>query len=657
MNLVSENNSRFFFCSPNEALLTLQFADKVEQTVLYPAGISNYFRLTAGNVAIKDINNTSGYISRVPSVLPIALTFTTKLYSKARINFQVPIHGGGSLTMLRTRRQLRQFRSDLSILKCVGASPDDYLIALYPGIYQDPMDLEKICVNYLSSQYLGSYPIILHFTTIAQWREFRLFLPNFNPSTLLVCFLYDRSNAKELSKYIKNDIPNAVIIESFGQAADLLGVLNDCVLSKYDFFLNLDFAYSYGLFRYDRFAKLFTRRALVDLFGDSCQISRIRSVFEGDHSIGVVGPLTHRSAINCRAETDSEENHLAQEDFYASHMFWMRSAAVQPPSMPQQPAFGSSSPMSSGAFSQLLLSMARHANYLLADIPPVGEERIPQRSRALNEDSGLRLCDQTFNSAGFLGRPEGYDIKALKTGSTNFEGQRVCLFCAYVEGGTLRNGVKQYLTALKQSGFKTVLIAALDRNLAFQVDFDELDADIVLVRDNVGFDFAAWAHCMKHYSSLWNAAQIVFANDSMLPVAGMSQFLSRFSHSHSSIIAATDSFYCRHHFQSYLFSIDQYALKNKTVRRTFDSIRVWREKSDVISRYELTFYKIFQNAGLSIKILFPVGNFARPDDDIELLSTPHHKYRELIACGFPLIKRQYAPSINATLNNNKGAIK
>jgi glycosyltransferase involved in cell wall biosynthesis len=227
------------------------------------------------------------------------------------------------------------------------------------------------------------------------------------------------------------------------------------------------------------------------------------------------------------------------------------------------------------------------------------------------------------------------EIRHLKTGASFVE-KEVCLFVALAAQGRIQPHVLRYLGSLQKSGMVVILIAIVD---SFSQDLDALcipEADHVLVRQNHGWDFAAWSHALKELPSIWGARLLLFANDSVFgPVhAGAFQdVLERLRGSPADVVALTESSERQWHVQSYFFALKGQALARAEVYRFWDEVQSVREKQEVIDRYETGFSRAVKSAGLSTQILFPV----QPNAEQRPNPTLFH-WRELLKRGFPFVK-------------------
>jgi glycosyltransferase involved in cell wall biosynthesis len=211
------------------------------------------------------------------------------------------------------------------------------------------------------------------------------------------------------------------------------------------------------------------------------------------------------------------------------------------------------------------------------------------------------------------------------------KGRTVALFVAHLSDGRLKPNVGFYLRALVDADVGVVLIAATDRPFAIDPNLKTRLAGIY-VRENRGFDFAAWAHLMHAEPGVFAADMLLLLNDSL--IGPFSQFafealLERIRTLSADVVGAIDS--CEHgwHLQSFFLALKRPALSSFALQAFFHQVRTLDDRDQVIRAYEVTFAPRMQAAGLVCKALFPSGDGTNP--------AVFH-WRRLINAGFPFVK-------------------
>ncbi|MDQ0346409.1 rhamnan synthesis F family protein [Ancylobacter vacuolatus] len=203
------------------------------------------------------------------------------------------------------------------------------------------------------------------------------------------------------------------------------------------------------------------------------------------------------------------------------------------------------------------------------------------------------------------------------------------LFVTHAPGGTIKPHVGRYIDALKNCGLSVVLIIVADRG--HEVDpADMADrVDGLVIRENGGLDFAAWAH-VAGLVDLSGVRLLGLINDSLVGPfsdAAMQAVMARVRASEAQIVSLTDNYEFRHHLQSYfLVAKDQGVAE---LAAFLSGVQWLQSKQDVILSYELNVLAAFQTKGLTSEALFPSRGHTNPTTT---------QWRELIEQGFPFIK-------------------
>jgi lipopolysaccharide biosynthesis protein len=206
----------------------------------------------------------------------------------------------------------------------------------------------------------------------------------------------------------------------------------------------------------------------------------------------------------------------------------------------------------------------------------------------------------------------------------------IALFVTHSPDGRLKPHVRHHLEALRRHGIAAVLIVAAD------AEFREADVALLVdglyVRQNVGYDFAAWAHVLRANPNLLDADILYLINDSTIGPLNDRKFGEVLRHvraSGSDVIGLTDSYERGWHIQSYFVALKRAALASAALQTFIDGVKNLAEKRDVVNAYEGRFAPMLQAAGLSCEVLFPAGKAYNPS----LVD-----WRELIGSGLPFVK-------------------
>jgi hypothetical protein len=254
-------------------------------------------------------------------------------------------------------------------------------------------------------------------------------------------------------------------------------------------------------------------------------------------------------------------------------------------------------------------------------------------------------------------------------------GRRVVVFCHFDGRGRVAEHVRRYLTALVEAGLSVVFVTNAGRL--------EPEADAwlrprcawIVVRRNIGFDFAAWRDGMVVAGLPTAETELLcIANDSVYgPLRALEPVLTRMDFEAADVWALTDSWQVRFHLQSYLVAFGARALQSPAFARFWRQVRDLRSKEAVIRQYEIGLTHALLDGGLTCAALWPYTDTlstlrgGQPDEEVRpaapaepLGDVQRHAeqrilgaaarriplnptadlWRPLLVAGFPFVKRE-----------------
>lgn len=256
------------------------------------------------------------------------------------------------------------------------------------------------------------------------------------------------------------------------------------------------------------------------------------------------------------------------------------------------------------------------------------EYRILQRRYAdLIEELGWAATPATHAS-----------LHALKPIAPDLEGE-VCFFVTFAPERELKKHVRTHIEHLLRSGLRVVLVL----NTSFAPEQMQISAELLgqlsgaCVRDNIGFDFAAWAHLFSLCSDQaprWT--RLFLVNDSIvgpLNIADFDRMMKHIRESTADVVGLTESREPVRHVQSFFLVFTARALQHQAVQRLFDRMLSLSSKGQVIDVYETRMTQMLTNEGLRCEALFaPLSDDPHSSNDTAL------RWAQLIRTGFPYIK-------------------
>lgn len=224
----------------------------------------------------------------------------------------------------------------------------------------------------------------------------------------------------------------------------------------------------------------------------------------------------------------------------------------------------------------------------------------------------------------------------------------LCLFVTHATQPTLKPHVVTHVEHLLEAGFGVALIVNTDLDLdTIRVEPGLLSRlDACHVRENAGFDFAAWAHGWSLCGAPTDLQRLLLVNDSIvgpLSSPAFAAMIQRLRLSGADVVGLTESIQTRHHLQSFFLAFGQRALQSATVLSVLEHMYALPTKEMVIDVYETRLTQRLRNAGLSVEALFP----AMTDDRWSSNDTFYH-WADLIRAGFPFIKTSVLPRVAHT---------
>ncbi|WP_419825242.1 glycosyltransferase [Sphingomonas sp.] len=227
-------------------------------------------------------------------------------------------------------------------------------------------------------------------------------------------------------------------------------------------------------------------------------------------------------------------------------------------------------------------------------------------------------------------RRRAWDARVEIVKPLRFEaGGEIALYVTHSATGALKPHVARTLRLLIAEGVQVLLIAATERPLDLPSELLALAAGVI-VRENVGYDFAAWAHALHLLPELWSAGTLILANDSVVAAdARIAPLIADVRASVADAVALTASLEYRWHAQSYFLALKPAALSSFSLQRFFREVRIAEDKNAVIRDYEVPLAGEIEGAGLRLDILYPAQAAFNP-----ML----RGWRELVDRGFPFVK-------------------
>lgn len=165
---------------------------------------------------------------------------------------------------------------------------------------------------------------------------------------------------------------------------------------------------------------------------------------------------------------------------------------------------------------------------------------------------------------------QAWPLKAL--------GKELCLFVTHATHPIIKHHVKCHVASFKKQGFDVVLIVNTDLPHG-DIVIDDVLRDLcagIMIRENKGFDFGAWAHVAQLIGSTRQFHRITVTNDSVLgPLSEMDfeRLITHIRASLSDMIGLTQNLYPIPHLQSFFLTFQNHLLQGR-LDRLFESVLI-----------------------------------------------------------------------------------
>ncbi len=265
------------------------------------------------------------------------------------------------------------------------------------------------------------------------------------------------------------------------------------------------------------------------------------------------------------------------------------------------------------------------------------KSRLPyvrRREHAIVQRKYRALIDSLWAPAP---RADEAQTLAVKPIDPELRGE-VCLFVSFAPTPTLKPHVRSHIDHLLRAGIEVVLIVntelAPDRIVLEPGLIERLAG--VLVRQNLGYDFAAWAHALALSVGSEGWTRLFLINDSIvgpLDAAAFDRMMARVRSSTADVLALTRSADPPPHLQSFFLVFNRAALQSGCLQRACRRVVCLPTKTLVIDVYEKGLTSWLTHQGLRCEALF-----RSPAEDPLAANATDLFWDLLIDAGFPYIK-------------------
>ncbi len=182
--------------------------------------------------------------------------------------------------------------------------------------------------------------------------------------------------------------------------------------------------------------------------------------------------------------------------------------------------------------------------------------------------------------------------------------KRLVILAQFDPDGGLPEHVRIHLDRLGDVATKRVLVSNSPMNKAAHVAADKV-AEKVIVRPNIGWDFAAWRDAIAEEDmDEWD--RVILTNSSIVgPLFPLRPIIEKQEAKGDSVWGMVLSHQHTKHLQSYFLAFDKTVIQSDVWNEWWSSVEDLSDKDEVIQRYELGFTQWLETAGFSISALAP----------------------------------------------------
>ena len=265
-----------------------------------------------------------------------------------------------------------------------------------------------------------------------------------------------------------------------------------------------------------------------------------------------------------------------------------------------------------------------------------------EAARAALSEQSREFQDELQQLRGaLLGLPRSLASQAtlswLKPLPGTAPGGELCLFVTHAASPRIKLHVVDHIRELVAAGIAVVLIVNTD----LAADGIVLPPGLLsslhacVVRQNLGFDFGAWAHCCS-LLDLGRAERLYLVNDSIvgpLDVSAFAAMIARVRSQGADLVGLTQNPYPKWHLQSFFLVFNRRLLAAQDFPDLMRHIVNLRTKEAVINTYEIQISEFLVSRGFRCESVF-----ANLEPGSPLPDDTYFRWSGMVRIGFPYIK-------------------
>jgi lipopolysaccharide biosynthesis protein len=220
--------------------------------------------------------------------------------------------------------------------------------------------------------------------------------------------------------------------------------------------------------------------------------------------------------------------------------------------------------------------------------------------------------------------------------------KRVAVYAHFDAQNEVKAYVTKFLLALRDDSERVIFVSTAELAEPAMAKVREL-CDDVIVRDNVGLDFAMWKDAIFSLN-LGEWDELVLTNCTLFgPIAPLGPIFDRMTEAPCDFWAMTDNFEVLWHLQSYFLVFKRPLLQSDAFAMFWKSVLPYRDKGGAVMSYELGLTAFFMDQGFVPGCFIVTQAWAsmpqRIAMEVNRQWNPTLFYpRQLIDMGFPFVK-------------------
>lgn len=195
-------------------------------------------------------------------------------------------------------------------------------------------------------------------------------------------------------------------------------------------------------------------------------------------------------------------------------------------------------------------------------------------------------------------------VKISATGFLPKKSDKLCLMAHFDPHGRIEPYVIYYIEALSEEGFDVVLISTSEVLDDSDVKNALRYSRGIIVRKNIGLDFASWKTAFDFIPDVWTYRRILLANDSVFgPFFSLKEVFKKFEESPAQVCGLTDCLQIGYHLQSYFLYLKSEVFSNCAFIGFWRNMRIKHVKMEIVREYEVGFSRELLSAGVELYAL------------------------------------------------------